>query len=457
MKAPKSLFQRLLGGLLLVMLAIWLVIVAMAIYDNTVVQARNTNAENKGLAKQILLNMVALSGKPDEMARAAEGIEELRRSTIKDMDRMPRPALLQVWQGEQRIHLSQYYLPSGVAVPQQNHGTLGDHWVSFSASDPATGITVRRDAMHDSRWLFTGAGASYYLAPLLYSLPFLILPAWIIVRRGLQPVSRIVNAIEERSASDLSPLPPSPYRELSPLVASVNSLMERLIARVERDKEFLTDAAHELKTPLSVIQLNAHLLLNQQDDLQRLQEADAGLRQGVARATHTVHQLLALERARSDQEDGAMLEMDLARFLRDRLAQAAPLAMQRGIEIELDAATPCPLLLHRESAASLLDNIIDNAIKYSPDKARVALSLQNDGQQIRLTISDQGAGIPASLRDKVFERFFRLPGQQQPGSGLGLAIARQAAARNGATITLTDGLQGQGLTVMVEFSALQPA
>lgn len=456
MKAQSSLFRRLLGGLLVVMLAIWLVIVAVAIYDNTVVQARNMNAENKGWTKQLLLNMVALSGRPGEMARTAERIEELRRATIQDMNRMPRPALLQVWQGEKRIHLSQYYVPPGAHVPERNGGPLGPNWVSYSASDAATGITVRRDAMHDSRWIFTSAGASYYLAPLLYSLPFLVIPAWIIVRRGLRPVSSIVNAIEERSASDLSPLPPSPYRELSPLVASVNSLMQRLLDRLERDKEFLTDAAHELKTPLSVIQLNAHLLLNPQDDAQRLQEADAGLRQGVARATHTVHQLLALERARSDQDDGALLEMDLARFLRDRLAQAVPLAMQRGIEIELDAATPCPLPLHRESAASLLDNIIDNAIKYSPDRARIAVSLQRDAHRIRLSVSDQGPGIPPALREKVFERFFRLAGQQQPGSGLGLAIARQAAARNGASIALADGALGRGLTVLVEFRA-QPA
>jgi two-component system sensor histidine kinase QseC len=276
-------------------------------------------------------------------------------------------------------------------------------------------------------------------------------PAWFIVRRGLRPLQEMVAAIEQRSGSALHPLPPSGYRELTPLAASVNRLMQRLTERVERDKEFLTDAAHELKTPLSVIQANAHLLLNHRDNPARQQEAGQGLRQGVARATHTVHQLLALERARHDSEAGALQPLDLAHLLRERLAHAAPLAMQRDVELELDTPDRCTLPLHRESIVALLDNIVGNAIKYSPDGGRVRVSLEARGAPPLLAILDEGPGIAPELRAKVFERFYRIPGQLQAGSGLGLAIAERAARRNGANIELHDGDGGRGLRVQVRF------
>jgi len=231
----------------------------------------------------------------------------------------------------------------------------------------------------------------------------------------------------------------------------VNRLMQRLTERVERDKEFLTDAAHELKTPLSVIQANAHLLLNHRDNPARLQEADHGLRQGVARATHTVHQLLALERARHDAEAGAAQQVDLVHLLRERLAHAAPLAIQRNVELELDAPDECPLVLHRESVVALLDNLVGNAVKYSPDGGRVRVSL-TAGPAPLLAICDEGPGIAPELRTKVFERFYRIPGQTQAGSGLGLAIAERAALRNGASVALLDGEAGRGLLVQVRFA-----
>jgi two-component system sensor histidine kinase QseC len=453
MTVQRSLFRRLLGGFFMVMLLIWLAVVAMAIYDYTVMQARRTAAENKGWTRQILLNLQSIADDPAEVARVAGKVEALRTDMLAEVNYWPRPTMLQVWVGNARVYSTAGGLPNGMALPAPDAPRLGNDWSTWTERDATSGVIVRRDAMHDANWLLTGSGATYFIAPLLYCLPFLMLPAWLIVRRGLRPLKSIVNAIEERSGSDLSPLLPSPYRELSPLVASVNSLMQRLTARVERDKEFLSDAAHELKTPLSVIQANAHLLLQHQNDPLRMGEADEGLRLGVARATHTVHQLLALERARSDQEDSALEPADLTRLLRERLALAAPLAMHRNVEIELDAATACVLPLHRESAVALLDNLISNAVKYSPDGGTVKATLSQDGQGTELRIHDEGPGIPPALRNKVFERFYRIPGQEQPGSGLGLAIAERAAHRNGATITFQDRQCGQGLLAIVRFGA----
>lgn len=451
MRTQRSLFRRLLGGFLLVMLAIWLVVVGLAVYETKVLHARHTAAENRGWARQIMLNLRSVAHNPAEVARVATQVEKLRYDMLREVDYWPKPAMLQVWLHDQRIYQSEGGLPAGLALPGPDSPRLGSEWSTDTERDAATGLVVRRDAMHDTSWLLTGSGAAYYIAPLLYSLPFLLLPAWLIVRRGLQPLQAMVAAIEQRSGSALELLPPSGYRELAPLAASVNRLMQRLTERVDRDKEFLTDAAHELKTPLSVIQANAHLLLNHRDNPARLQEADHGLRQGVARATHTVHQLLALQRARHDAEAGAAQSVDLVHLLRERLAHAAPLAIQRNIELELEAPDECLLSLHRESIVALLDNLVGNAVKYSPDGGCVRVSL-SAGSAPMLAIRDEGPGIAPELRTKVFERFYRIPGQAQAGSGLGLAIAERAALRNGASVALLDGEGGRGLLVQVRFA-----
>lgn len=177
----------------------------------------------------------------------------------------------------------------------------------------------------------------------------------------------MVSSIAQRSDADLTPLPDSPYRELSPLVDSINGLMARLSQRIEHEHEFLTGAAHELKTPLAAIQINAHVLLSRagSEIAERCAEPAAGLRaglrSGVARATHTVHQLLALERARAEpQLDHPCPLTDVAGFVRDRVAAAAHLAVQRNIEIEFHADADGSLPLHLESMASAVDNLIMN-------------------------------------------------------------------------------------------------
>ena len=185
----------------------------------------------------------------------------------------------------------------------------------------------------------------------------------------------------------------------------------------------------------------SHLLQNPtaSGTAQRHAEVSAGLREGVARATHLVHQLLALERARAEPNGELPPRTALDAVVRDRLAMAAPLALQRDIEIEFQADGACVRPVHLESLAALVDNLVGNAIKYTPSSGRIHVRLQGlaPGDGCRLTIADQGPGIAPALRQKVFERFYRIPGQEATGSGLGLAIAERAAHRNEAHITLS--------------------
>lgn len=160
-----------------------------------------------------------------------------------------------------------------------------------------------------------------------------------------------------------------------------------------------------------------------------------------------------MERAGAEPDGEPLPLTQLGALTRDWLAVAAPLAIQRNIEIEFNAPTECLVRLHLESMAALLDNLIGNAVNYSPQGGCVTINLDRAQAGPRLTISEEGPGIALALRQKVFERFYRIAGQEQSGSGLGLAIAERAAARNGATITLADGPGGRGLAVTVSFSS----
>jgi two-component system sensor histidine kinase QseC len=435
---PTSLLRRLLVGFMLVMLGIWLAALAHIVWQVKIDQARQTAIVNRAWTRQIMLNMQSLPSDPAALARIGRGIEALRLDMFREAG-IETHARTRVWLGGQLAY------DSAPGAP------LDDGWVRWVERDAARGITVERREKPNVDWLFTLSAANYLFSPLVYSLPFVLLPAWLIVRVGLRPLRAVAQSLEARGAADLAPLPASPYRELAPVVDAVNSLMRRLSERLAREHEFLADAAHELKTPLSVVQINAHLLEAATDAAQRV-DAGAGLREGVARATHTVHQLLAFERARQEPADAPPQDLDLAALLRERLALAAPLALRRGVDVELCADRPTILPLHRESMAALLDNVIGNAVKYSPDGARVDVRLDTDGATPCITVLDEGPGIPPALRGRVFERFYRMPGQDQAGSGLGLAIAERAAARNGACIVLDAGPDGRGLAVRIEFA-----
>lgn len=433
----RSLFGRLVGGFMLVMGLIWIAALAHVAYQARVEQLRQAGIVNQGWTRQIMLNVRSVAHDPAEVRRIAVAIEALRQDMFRQLG----------FETFARTVVRQH----GRELYNSRPGPLaGSGWVTWTESDAASGLQVERNERPNSDWLFSISAAQYMLTPLVYSLPFLLLPAWLIVRRGLRPLHSMGEAIEQRGAADLAPLPASPYRELAPLVEAINRLMARLSRRIEREHEFLSDAAHEMKTPLSVIQINAHLLASPADEQQKV-EARQGLDEGVARASHTVRQLLAYERARAEPGDGPLPLEDLALMVRDRLAQVAPLAVQRGIDIEFDALAPCMLPLHRESMAALLDNVICNAIKYSPNGGRIRVRLALEGGNAVLRIADQGPGIPAPLRTKVFERFYRVPGQDEAGSGLGLSIAERAAARNGAAIRLDEGDAGRGLAVVIAF------
>jgi signal transduction histidine kinase len=450
-KGP-SLFKRLLLGFLCVMLPVWLALLGIFLVE----QSHSSNdMETRWMrldADKVLASVRSMADRPDAIRDAAENIERLQNAYYLNTS-MEHRYRVQVWRGGTPIYTSHDLSLTAPAVATDGTVSMPGvaAWNYWVARDPATGLIVRI-AQRNGPKVLSSSILSFYFLPLIVCFPFLMIPAWFVTRHGLRPLAVIVQQIEARSGSELSALVASPYVELAPLVESVNMLLHRLSQRLLREKEFLADAAHELKTPLAIVQLNSDALLAANDAARR-QAAHTGLAEGLARATHTVHQLIALARSEADASTDAAHPLDLAELLRDRMVQVVQLALRHGIEIELQAPESCMLNLHRESMASLIDNLLDNAIKYSPQNSRVSVSLKSgaDGNGVQLCVSDAGPGIPIALRRKVFERFSRVPGQDQSGSGLGLAIAELAAQRNGATIVLETGTDGVGLLARVEF------
>lgn len=448
-----SLFRRLILGFGVALLAIALYGLVSHLYEAKSNQRDHTISENRTRVRESMLMLVPVAERPAQLLATAQAIEDLRREMFRDMGYLSR-VRMRVWQDDRLIFNSAPELPERLPLKAGTGELGGNAWVRWTERDAQARLLVERSHEVDDEWIFTTTGARLLLVPFATNLLLLMLAAWLIVSTGLRPLRDIAALIGQRSDADLRPLPPTEYEELSPLVNAINALMTRLGARIEREHEVLVDAAHELKTPLAAIQLNAHLVLSRAaaGNLRGSEEAGNDLRDSVTRATHCVHQLLALERLGADATAAPLAELDAQAFVRSRLAAAAPLALQRDIDIELHADPACTLVAHRESLAAMLDNLIGNAIKYSPDRARISVRLGKTESGLRLTICDQGPGIDPVLYSKVFERFYRVPGQEQSGSGLGLAIAERAAARNGARIALGAGANGTGLTVTVDFT-----
>jgi signal transduction histidine kinase len=227
-------------------------------------------------------------------------------------------------------------------------------------------------------------------------------------------------------------------------------MLERLGHAFDGQRAFVADAAHELRSPLTALKLQAQLVRRAPDEAARAAAIDA-LVAGVDRATRLVEQLLTLAR----QEPGAaatpLQNVVLAPLARQVLADAAPLAQARGSTLALQADEQATLQGDPAALAVLLRNLVDNALRYTPAGGRVEVAVVRDGAAVQLRVDDSGPGIPAAERERVFERFVRgSSAAPETGSGLGLAIVRSIALRHGAMLRLMDSPLG-GLRVQLRF------
>jgi two-component system, OmpR family, sensor kinase len=367
--------------------------------------------------------------------------------------------VVQIWDRDgARLYLSR----PGTGLPQTAQLGLATvraesgEWRVYSVELAGLVIQVAQP-MRVRRQLAVTAAART-LAPVLLMLPLLALLVWRTVGRALVPLERLARAVEARTPAALDRIAEAGVpEEVVPLVRSLNALLERLGTALSAQRAFVADAAHELRTPLAALTLQAQLVGRARAESERT-EALAQLRAGLERATRVVEQLLTLARAEPDAAAARPREaVPLAGLVRQAVADHALVAESRGIDLgatQVDEAA----VVEGDPAAlrTLLANLVDNAVRYVPAGGRVDVAAGVAGGRPWLEVADDGPGIPEAERSRVFDRFYRRTGSSGAGSGLGLAIVRAVAERHGGTVTLGE-TRGGGLTARVEFPAGAPA
>jgi signal transduction histidine kinase len=275
---------------------------------------------------------------------------------------------------------------------------------------------------------------------------------WLIARYTMAPLHGLARLVAMRAPHDLSMLHVQrDYVETLPLTREINRLLGQLQRLLSDERESFSDAAHELLTPIAAVQAQAHLLVT--SDANTRDQAAAGLQAGLGRVSALIRQLLLLTRAGSTVARSSFTEGDLSRDLQELVALSAARGIAKGLEISMDAPKSCHCFYDRSLLLPAIDNLIDNAIRYTPPRGKVAITLRMGEKAIFLSVADDGPGIPAVFLDRATERFFRVPGSMEPGSGLGLSIARCVAELHGGTLTLEQGIGARGLAVGISLPA----
>ena len=443
-----TLVRRLMMAQMLMLTALWSMAVAFVLIEGTD-EASNVS---RGTLHAIISVADNLSGHPARQQESLRAIDEALREEFEESEMPELAPRMLVWRDGQLIYRSPA-APDGIrsAGPEKREIVYvkGQAWRTRTLVEGGMRVTVLETG---GAWQFfvTINSRGYYLLPLLISLPFLLLPAWLSIRLAMRPWRKVAQEVSARGPRDLRPLAfKPPHGELASLVDSINALLQRVDTSAARERSFIADATHELRTPLAAMRINVEALQRHARD-PRQQELLDGILNSNSRAARLVGQLLRLTRSDVQAEAGeqaAPQALDV--LLQDRLAALSCLAQAGGIELELQAAVPLSVPGQRESLVSLIDNLVENAIKYSPRGGSVTVALHAQGDHAVLHVADQGPGIPATLHARVFDRFFRAPQQDQPGSGLGLSIVASVVAQHGGGIALHQADGGQGLLVEV--------
>jgi two-component system, OmpR family, sensor kinase len=316
----------------------------------------------------------------------------------------------------------------------------------FTLQMPAQIIQIAQDL--SVRKQMATAFAFSTIVPVALFAPMLVLIVWWVVTRSLTPVTRTRALVAARAADDPAPLPADDLPdEIRPLVAEINLLFTRVRAAFDTQKQFVADAAHELRSPLTALKLQVQTLQRAPDDHTR-RVAIERLAAGIERAARLVEQLLVLARQESDAPFTPQT-VPLAALTQSVIGDLLPMAQARGIDLGVVRTDAGAVDGDPDALRVLLRNLIDNAIKYAPEHGRVDVAVQSDANTLLLIVDDNGPGIAPADRARVFDRFYRAPDAAALGNGLGLAIVKTIAERHGASIVLEQAPTLGGLRVCI--------
>ncbi len=349
---------------------------------------------------------------------------------------------------------------TGMAVPGLPD-TLVDGLQTVTAQDEdyrvlvktlSSGQRIAVSQETDIRDEIARASALRTLLPFLVLVPVLLIVVAVLVRHMFKLIAELSREIDQREDHELHPITPEPLpTEIRPFLVAINRLLGRVGQSMDAQRRFVADAAHELRSPLTALSLQAERL-GAAPMSETAQERLAALRGGIQRTRQLLDQLLTLARvqdAAHPQTETTPVQQTFRRVLEDLL----PLAEAKNIDIGVVDETEAQVCIHPAELQILLKNLVDNAIRYTPAGGRIDLSVVREPDAVMVVIEDTGPGIPEQERDRVFDPFYRVLGSDETGSGLGLSIVQAIVERAGARIVLeeADAARHCGLRVRVMF------
>lgn len=360
--------------------------------------------------------------------------------------------LIQIWADDDvQIYQSRNFkvIPKQGALGYSNVMLDNGDWRVYGVQNGARVIQVAQRM--DVRRQRATSLALHTLWPLASVALLLLLAAWWVVTRALEPLDRIGRDLAHRNADSLAPVSGDDApQEVSLLVRELNSLLARMASALQAQQRFVADAAHELRSPLTALKLQVHTLARAKGDEAR-ELALGRLRGGVDRAVRLLEQLLAMARQDPLAAEDAPQIVSLCTCVEQVAADIIPLAHLKEIDMQYDGSgEPVSVHADADSLRMLVRNLIDNAVRYAPDKGQVCIQVGVERGRGVLIVQDSGDGIAEENRARVFDRFYRVAGTRASGSGLGLAIVKAVAERYRATIELGRAAIG-GLEVRVTF------
>jgi len=343
---------------------------------------------------------------------------------------------------------------------------IGYVYVDDGQADDGAPVLVQVAETLDKRTRLANEIIKGVIFPQFMILPVAVTLVWFGLSRGLAPLKSLQRLIRNRSPDDLSPIDPRlAPEEIAPLIDAFNDQLDRLRGNIEGQKRFIAAAAHQMKTPLAGVRMQTELALRERDPAQLRRSLEL-IALSSQRASHVVSQLLALARTETQRTGMQRIPMDINTLARDIVSDWVPMSITRQIDLgyetnadQSDGRRPeQPLridgnaLLLRE----LLNNLIDNALRFTPAGGTVTVSIRRSRDTVLLEVDDTGPGVPAHERELVFDRFYRVLGTDVDGSGLGLAIVREIAEQHDAVVSVNDthpGQQPPGARFTVRFAA----
>lgn len=335
----------------------------------------------------------------------------------------------QVWKGTELLASSRNapQTPIGELEPGFDYKNFaGYRWRTTAYYDQATANWILAADRTDLRSALAENVVLQSLFPTLVGLPLVGVLIWLIVSGGLRPLRALAHELGDKQPEDLSPLTvETPKAELKQIVDSTNGLLRRLETTLLRERQFASDAAHELRTPISALKLQSYNLTQETGTATALVN---DLQMTVERLEHIVEQILDLYRSSPDQYNAQFERLDISSLAREVLAEEFPAFDEKQQQVEFRGEA-CIISSDHFAMKTLLRNLLTNANKYTPVGGQIMVTVSPGDDEVTIAVEDSGPGIPDELRGQIFDRFYRIGRDRhpsgQPGCGLGLAIVRR--------------------------------